>query len=88
MEKKWMAVVKIFDAQLSGQWHSGSCTTYQSKFGCETQHEADEFIKEVEATYERRNAPRGKYDKYQLTSCVLNYDEDKSRDVESVFKYM
>jgi hypothetical protein len=88
---KWLALVKIFDRQMSGQWHSGSCDSYKSKFGLESREQAEEFINEVIERYDGEdgyNAHRDRYNKYELTQCILSYDESESENVEKFFRYM
>lgn len=79
---KYVAIVKAFDKELCEQWHSGSCTSYQTKLDCNTNEEGEAFCREtISEKYNDMN-------RYTITTLVLGYEEKDSASVEDMFKYM
>jgi hypothetical protein len=79
---KWVSLLRIFDRPLSESWHSGSAFSYKAKSGFNTREEAEEWMRELHHT-NYQDAER-----YQVTECVLSYDEEQSATAEAFFKYM
>jgi hypothetical protein len=80
---KWIGLLEALDRKLSGEWHSGSSFYYKSKVGLATKEEAEQWIQDTIRDYYRNDTER-----YQFTSCVLNYDEQQSKNLERFFRHM
>jgi len=74
-------MLKVFDSEMASRWHSGSCTSFYVKHGFESKEAAEEWMYEARYTKYRSAG-------YQVTECVLCYDEAQSDNVEAMFKYM
>jgi hypothetical protein len=80
---KWIGLLKTFDGQLAGEWHSGSCIYIKAQAGFATKEEAEAWVKDIIENYYKNNRT-----KYQFTECYLNYDATQSVNLKEFIKLM